>query len=75
MPTRKLQYASFLVRIWRPTAGAAYPTRIALQDLASGEWLGFTNLDGLYAFLDAQGTANAGDDDAQKQTDGTTESG
>ena len=62
MPTHKLQYSSYLVRIWRPTPGDGCARRIALEDLETGERLGFTNLDSLFAILDTRLTAEAGDD-------------
>ncbi len=46
---RRAHYHSYLLRLWRPDAGA--PWQASLQSTASGETRTFTELDSLWAFL------------------------
>ncbi len=50
----QLDYISYLLRLWRANDLGPPVWRVSLEDPHSGERLGFTDLDSLFAFLKAQ---------------------
>jgi hypothetical protein len=46
-------YSSYLLRVWHSAEGDPQGYRISLQDLATGERLGFATLVSLFAFFEA----------------------
>ena len=53
--TKPSHYSSYLLRIWHSAEGDPQGYRVSLQDLATGERLGFATLESLFAFFE---TAN-----------------
>jgi hypothetical protein len=50
--TKSSHYSSYLLRLWHSTEGDPEGWRISLQDLVTGERLGFANLESLFAFFE-----------------------
>lgn len=79
--TKPSHYSSYLLRIWHSAEGdpQGQGRRVSLQDLATGERLGFADLESLFAFFETAGTkiateANAVEQkEATKQADNNTE--
>ena len=69
--TKPSHYSSYLLRIWHSPEGDPQGWRVSLQDLGTGERLGFATLESLFAFFE---TANAevttqANQSARKETD------
>ena len=52
MPLNECDYQSYLLRIWLVKSEDAYSWRASLEDVKTGELLGFASLDELVAFLE-----------------------
>jgi hypothetical protein len=60
--TQKPQYYSYLLRMWVSGEKGQTEWRVQLQDARTGERLGFSSLERLFAFLEDQGGQLPGDD-------------
>jgi hypothetical protein len=68
--TKPSHYSSYLLRIWHSAEGDPHGYRVSLQDLATGERLGFATLESLFAFFEAtsaEASTNV-DRDERKET-------
>ncbi len=68
MSKTSLQYSSYLLRIWHVADGEVLEWRIYLQDLATGQRLGFANLENLFAFLETASATPTTDADVETKT-------
>jgi hypothetical protein len=60
--TQKSQYYSYLLRMWVSREQGRTEWRVQLQDVRTGQRLGFSSLERLFAFLEDQGGRLPGDD-------------
>jgi hypothetical protein len=58
-PQRTQHYTACLVRLWQD--GVGQPWRASVQPVPGGDMLRFANLNGLFAFLEAQTTTTPAD--------------
>jgi hypothetical protein len=61
-------YTSYLLRIRRPTESETSTWCAYLQDLTTGQRLGFATLEALFAFLERVSAAPQGKEDADRGT-------
>jgi hypothetical protein len=54
--TKPSPYSSYLLRIWHSPEGDPQGWRVSLQDLVTGERLGFATLESLFAFFETAET-------------------
>jgi hypothetical protein len=50
----RLQYLSFLLRLWRTSSGGEYLWQASVEDPLTGATTGFGTIEALFAFLRAQ---------------------
>lgn len=55
MSDKDQRYLSYVLRLWAETHESRIIWRASLKDIQSGERIGFSELSGLYQFLEAHG--------------------
>ena len=67
--TNHYAYTSYLLRIRRSAEGETPAWCAYLQDLTTGQRLGFATLEGLFAFLEAVSVAAQGNEHSNRETE------